>query len=221
MSGIPAQFKGAVKLEAFEGFLKGPFVLRDAEASNTNLSFHITQKGLEIRWPQVVSSPAAPSIVSRLFRAVGAKKEAATPVTVLRLQSPRLAQAFRESDDVQMFFDRTANTLAMSCNRQGQLAFAFGQIGSLLPLKGAANLLFESISEENENRDQLVLRTSLRPLELKIGRVIPLGYYNMAALKQTDANLFISIIRSGVSLTMDDLKGLVREWNLTVSEEML
>jgi hypothetical protein len=209
------RLNGFTELDSSDGFLKGPFTWREGLLNNTNTRVCITQKGIELRCPEEPVNPAPANLMHRLFKAVGAKKEKPAVVHVLKLNSTGLAQAFREQDHVQIYFDNETKDLALACSRQGQLAFAIGHIRALLPLKGAANLIFENFKEG-------ILQTSLRSVELKLGRVVPLGYYNLCAWKNSESLKqleFISILRSGVSLTMEDLKRLSHDWTLVFSCE--
>ncbi len=201
MLELPQSFTGSTQLDSSEGFLKGAFLFRDVP--NVTSSFNLNQKGLEIRCSSKPPETEGPKFFDRLIRAVVPKKEVAQPAIILKLQSTRLAQAFREQDQVHIY--SSDNKLGIACIRQNQLAFALGDLSELLPLKGAANLVFENMSED------FVLRTSLKPLNLKAGRVVPVGYYNVALLSEQP---FVTIVRSGISLTMDDLKHLQREWTL-------
>lgn len=221
MTGFPEKFKGTAKLEASEGFLKGSFQLGTALQTPMNATFHVHNRGVEIKWEiPAQTGETAPNLVNRLFKWVGAKPETKGTPQSIRLNSPHLAQAFRDEDSVVFECDPSQNEIAIACIRQGQLAFSVGQIAALLPLKGAANLIFESMAhnqDSNSPGSPLVLRTSLRTLELKPGKVIALGYYNVAAWNAVELaqSQFVSIIRSGVSLTTEDLRRITRDWKLT------
>jgi hypothetical protein len=193
---------GSVTLHAHGSHLQGPLQMTDSNGGR--LQLRVIPTGFELTAERIQEAPAPAAGFFKRLLGTPAAKPAAPNLVTTTLPLGLLSEAFRENDHITIDYDPAGGPFTLICQRNNQLGFAIGDLAPVMPLKGAANILFESLLEEPAPKNAWTLTTSLRPLELKPGKTVGLGYYSITLWKKN----FCSIVRTDVSVRPEDIKFL-------------
>jgi hypothetical protein len=206
MEVLKQPLHGHVQLQEVGNTLQGLLKPNGAAGEATGPMITVVPAGFQVTQKKAAEAAAPTGGFFRRLLKPNAPKAAPSAPASEKVGIPlgTLSEVFRENDQVDLVYGGPGQPITLICHRNNQLGFALGQLSSFLPLRGAANMIFESLTEEPAPKTAWTLVTSLRPLELKPGKTVGLGYYAITLWKRN----FCSILRTDISVRTEDIKAL-------------